>query len=184
MREGRGDASGNARGESEDDRSTPSRGVGRAPGRRRDDGPGAIARRGRNRHAPFMLTVKAAMVPLRGRSVSLRASSSVTGRGATSPTTSARAFGRARPSPDAIFSRVTDGRSRPTRGTGSIAHQVARQQPIKSVVRNRNKKRDPQSFSKSWKFVSEAKTTSAIDRNRNRNRNRKRTRATFFMRKW
>jgi len=58
-----------------------------------------------------MLTVKAAMVALRGRSASTRASSSVTGRGAARRRRE-RAFGGS--DEDAVFSRVTNGRSRPT----------------------------------------------------------------------
>jgi hypothetical protein len=58
-----------------------------------------------------MLTVKAAMVALRGRAASTRASSSVTGRGAARRRRE-RAFGGA--DEDAVFSRVTNGRSRPT----------------------------------------------------------------------
>jgi hypothetical protein len=113
-------------------------GVGRAPGRRCGDGPRVIARRGRNRHVPFMLTVKAAMVPLRGRSVSLRASSSVTVE-ARRRRRRASARSGARDRADAIFSGVTDGRSRPTRGLGSIAQPSGTSQPIKSVVRNRSR---------------------------------------------
>ena len=57
---------------------------------------------------------------MRGRSVSLRASSSVTVE-ARRRRRRASARSGARPSLDAIFSGVTDGRSRPTRGLGSIA---------------------------------------------------------------
>ena len=113
------------------------------------------------------------MVPLRGRSVSLRASSSVTvearrRRRRASARSGARDRARMR------FFRESQTVVRARLGLGSIAQPSGTSQPIKSVVRNRSRsKRTFFSFFLQIFFT----TSEAIDRSM---KPKKRTRANFF----